>query len=171
MHVNHSCYDERISKFLNDNFITFEYFPRIKLSDKLTNDVVNYLIKRDIEQNNVIKNSFVLKSEILKGNISRSKILLKHLDSIFKTLRLNVEKPKMEIMKNGLPKIRDDAKERTIYFSTNYTSKYYVFVKPDSKNQPASRYLLYNNGSVLVKEYNTPEEIKNFNHLSGLVSD
>ena len=171
VHVNHSCYDQRVQNFIKKKGIGFEYYPKIKLSDKLTKGILYSLIKRDTAQNDVIKNMPALKSLILKDNILRSKSAVNHIDDIFKTLRLNVDNPKFVILKNGLPKIVDKSKERSIYLSTNYTSKYYVYVKPNSQNQPSSRYLLYENGKKFVKEYNTPEEITNFNKLSCIISD
>lgn len=169
--VSHSCYDNRVCSFIGSKNIEFEYYPKIKFSDKLTKDIACSLVKRDKVQNNLISNLFLLKSHILKENITRTKTSLNHIENIFKTLGLNVENPKIEIMKNGLPKIRDNAKERSIYLSGNYTSKYYVYIKPDSPNIPSSRYLLYGNGEIFVKEYKTPEEIKNFTKLSGIISD
>ena len=169
--VNHSCYDERVKNFINKKSLKFQYFPNIKFSDKLTKDTLKGLIIRNKNKNDVIKDSFVLNAHIVKENIIRGKCIFKHLKYILRTLRLNVDEPKIGIAENGLPKIRDNSKERTIYVSSNYGSKYYVYVKPDSSNQSSSRYLLYGNGRKLIKEYKSPEEILKFKNLSCIVRD
>ena len=169
--VNHACYNDRVKDFIKNNCLKFTYFPKIKLGEKLTKEILQSLIMRDISDKSTINNILSLSSHVFKGNVSASNELLKHLDTIFSTLGLNVENPRIEIMKNGLPKIRDYAKNRTIYFSPNYTSKYYVYVKPDSINQEGRRYLLYFNGEKLIKEYKTPDEIMNFNKISGIIRE
>ena len=169
--VNHSCYDERVKNFIRSNNIKFEYFPDIKFSDKLTKDNLRYLIKKDKNQNNVIKNLFALNAYIIKDNIARGKAIFKHLKYICKTLRLNIDNPEFAITENGLPKIRDNSKERTIYISSNYGSKYYVYVKPDSSNKDSARYLLFGNGRKFIKEYKTPEDISKFKRLSCIIPD
>lgn len=169
--VNHSCYDERVKNFIKKNKLCFQFFPNIKLNDNLTKDTLKSLIIREIKEKNTISNIFVLSDHVMKNNISRGKSLVKHMNNIFKTLRLNVDKPEIHVMENGLSKIRDNSKLRTIYVSPNYASKYYVYVKPDSLNQESSRYLLFHNGKKLIKEYRTPEEIAVFKKNSCIISN
>ena len=140
--VNQGSYDLRVQNFIKDNNLNFEYYPTIKLSEKLKGNIVKSLVLQNMSNKNFINNALVLNSKVLKDNISASKNLLKVVDKIFKTLRLNVDKVDFKLSKNGLPVIKDNTKLRTIYFSPNFNSKYYVFVKPNSANQPSSRYLL-----------------------------
>lgn len=166
-----TAYNSKVRNFIKDNHLNFQYFPKIKLGEKLTETIVGKLIKRDTAQNDVITDLPALNSEVIKDNIINSRSVKKHMDKIFKSLRLNIEKPVISTTADGLPKIRDNVKERTIYLSPNYQNKYYVYIKPDSPNQDSGRYLLSEKGKKILKEYKTPEEIEVFKACSCIVPD
>ena len=153
------------------NIFLIEYFPKIILGDKLTKAITGKLIKRDMAQNDVISDLTALNSEVIKDNIVNSRSVKKHIDKILKTLRLNIEKPIIGTTIDGLAKIRDNVKARTIYLSPNFRNKYYVYIKPDSSNQDSGRYLLSEKGKKILKEYKTPEEIEVFKNCSCIISD
>ena len=98
------------------------------------------------------------------GNIHLSK-QSEFLQEALNTLRLNIEKLKIEINNKGTFVIRDEAKQRRIKSSGFRGGTAYIAVIPDSYTQETKRFLVGKNGKEVIKEYNTPKEIFSFNKI------
>lgn len=156
-------YDKRVCEFINNEKTAFEYYPEISTKSGLDDEIPEGLKKLLNTKNNcVISNLNILNKFLLSGVVHLNR-QIEYLQEALNTLRLNVEKLKIKIDNKGIFVIRDEQKQRTIKSSGIHGGCTYVCVIPDSKWQETERFLVGRNGKEIIKEYNTPNEILEFN--------
>ena len=161
--VTQDKYDKRVNDFINTNRVKFEYYPEISTKSGLDDQVPSKLKKLlGIKNNCVITDHKMLDKFFASGNIHLSK-QSEFLQEALNTLRLNIEKLKIEIDNKGIFVIRDEAKQRTIKALGFRGGAAYMAVIPDSYNQETKRFLVGKNGKEIIREYDTPKEILGFN--------
>ena len=163
--VTQDKYDKRVNDFINTNKVKFEYYPEISTKSGLDDQVPSKLKKLlGIKNYCVITDHKMLDKFFASGNIHLSK-QSEFLQEALNTLRLNIEKLKIEINNKGTFVIRDEAKQRRIKSSGFRGGTAYIAVIPDSYTQETKRFLVGKNGKEVIKEYNTPKEIFSFNKI------
>ena len=160
--VTKDKYDKRVRDFINSEKIGFTYYPEISTKSGLDDEIpegLKRLIK--IKNNCVIKSPTVLDRFLSEGNVHLSR-QSEYLKEAMNTLRLNISGAKIEIDNNGLFIIKDKVKQRTIKTTGFQNGISYIYILPDSTAHESKRILLGKNGKDIIKEYNTPKEIKDF---------
>ena len=144
--------------------MNFEYYPEIStksgLDDKKPLKLTQLLCLKD---NCVVKNLKLLNKFLSDNPVHLSK-QNEYLHETLNTLRLNIENPKIEVNQKGIFTIRDEAKKRTIKSSGFSNGNSYVYMYPDAAWEDSKRYLVGANGKQILKEYKTPNEIREFNN-------
>ena len=154
-------YDLKISKFIEKKHLGFEFFPNIYLGSSLNSSNLAHYVRRDIKKGETITNAGALKIALFKTRPSEAR-QKEYMRNAIKTLRLNVEAPKVGYSDRGYMKIRDDVKGRTLHLGHLHNGRIYLAVVPDSMNESVGRYCLNRKGKQLIKTFESPEEIKDF---------
>lgn len=161
--VTKDKYDKRVGEFIHSNNLGFEYYPEISTSCGLDDQIPSVLKKMlDIKNNCVIKDWNLLNKFFVNTKLHLSS-QGKYLKEAMDTLRLNVGKSKVEIDSKGHFVVRDIEKERTIFSTGFKDGMSYICVVPNSLNQETKRFLVGQNGKNIIKEFNTPKDIADFN--------
>ena len=162
--VTQDKFDKRVSNFIENNKMNFEYYPEIStksgLDDQKPLKLTQLLCLKD---NCVVKNLKLLNKFLSDNPVHLSK-QNEYLHETLNTLRLNIENPKIEVNQKGIFTIRDEAKKRTIKSSGFRNGNSYVYMYPDAAWEDSKRYLVGANGKQILKEYKTPNEIREFNN-------
>ena len=162
--VTKDKYDKKVYEFINNEKIQFSYYPEISTKSGLDDEIPSKLKKLLNINNNCIINNPALLSKFLSNNkklhLSKQS---EYLQEAINTLRLNIEKLKIDINEKGIFVIRDADKHRTIKSTGFRGGMSYVFVIPDALYEASRRVLIGKNGKEIVKEYTTPNEMLEFN--------
>ena len=158
-------YDLKISKFIERKNLGFEFFPNIRLSENLNKKNLTFLVRRDIKNGDTVTRTGILRMKLLetRPSIDRQK---EYMRNAIKTLRLNVEAPKVGYSDRGYMKIRDDVKGRTLHLGHIHNGRMYLAVVPDSKHESVGRYYLNRKGKQLLKTFESPQDIKDFKEIA-----
>ncbi len=161
--VTRDKYDTKVKDFIEAQKIDFTYYPEISTQSGLDDEVPSLLKKLlNIKNNCVINNLKILNKFLSNTNIQLNK-QGEYFEQALNTLRLSVENPKIEIDSKGMFVIRDNTKQRTIKSTGFRGGSAYIYIVPDSINQESKRFLLGQNGKQIIKEFNTPTDMRNFN--------
>ena len=160
--VTKDKYDRRVSDFIGSKKLTFEYYPEISTKSGLDSQKPFGLTKLlCLHDSCVVKNLKLLK-RFLSGNPPHLNKQSEYLSDTLKTLRLNINNHKIEVNNKGIFTIRDDAQKRTIKSTGFKDGMTYVYIRPDAPWGDSKRFLVGQNGKKIVKEYQTPREIMEF---------
>lgn len=124
--ITHDSDNDKIVNFIKSNKINFDFYPKIntanseKQPEKLV-DVINQ------QTESIIRNADFIKAP-MKSSIS----LTRALNTVSRTLRLNIENPEIKKNDKVMTTIRDNSKERDINIILTKGNTYYVEVAPDS---------------------------------------
>ena len=162
--VTKDKYDKYVHEFINNEKLDFIYYPEISTKSGLDDKIPSGLKKLlNIKNNCVINNLEILNKFFDNGKLHLSK-QSEYLQEAMNTLRLSIENLKINLTPKGVFVIKDTVKQRKILSSGFKNGEAFICVIPDSKWQETKRYLLSKNGQKIIKEYNSPDEIKEFNN-------
>lgn len=138
--ITHDSDNYKIANFIKSNKINIDYYPKINTTNyyKQPEEIVELMQQ---QKNSIIKNPDLIKSP-LKSSIS----LTRAINTVSKTLRLNIENPQITRNDKVLTTIRDNAKERNINIILTKGNSYYVEVSPDSPRIDKTFAIINSNG-------------------------
>ena len=169
--VTKDKYDKRVRDFITSENLKFTYYPEISTQSGLDDQMPEVLKKLIKLKNNCTTTSLKILNKYLVDNKNHLSRQSEYLYETLNTLRLNVENPKITINDKGIFVIRDEAKQRTIESTGFQSGMAYAYILPDSINQEIKRFLIGGNGKQIIKEYNTPNDIKTFNKMFKKIAD
>ena len=161
--VTKNKYDSKIKDFIETNNLQFTYYPEISTQSGLDDREPNKL--KQLMQ--ILNNCTIKKLSILSKFIPSKELHLseqsQYIQESLNTLRLNVDGAKIEIDDNGLFIIKDTCHRRTVKTPGFHSSHAYFIIIPDSPNESSQRFLLGKNGKEIIKQFESPTELRSFN--------
>lgn len=160
--VTKDKYDKSVRDFIEAENIKFRYYPEISTKSGLDDEVPSRLKTLLNIKNNCIVRTLSILDKFIPNNPLHLSKQSEYIHEAMNTLRLNISSAKIEIDDKGLFIIKDKAKQRTIKSTGFKNGMSYICIIPDSPTQASRRILVGKNGKEIIKEYNTPKEIKDF---------
>lgn len=164
--VTKDRYDKKVKEFIEKENVEFAYYPEINtpcgLDDEIPSGLKDLIRKKD---NCVIRNLKLL-DKFLAAKSLHLGTQSEYIQNAINTLRLNTGNARVQIDAKGIFFVRDSAKERTVMTPGFKSRMAYFYVKPDHiEYQDARRTLVGKNGQEIVKEFETPKDMKAFNKV------
>lgn len=160
--VTKDKYDKSVRDFIEAENIKFRYYPEISTKSGLDDEVPSGLKTLLNIKNNCIVRTLSILDKFIPNNPLHLSKQSEYIHEAMNTLRLNISSAKIEIDDKGLFIIKDKAKQRTIKSTGFKNGMSYICIIPNSPTQESRRILVGKNGKEIIKEYNTPKEIKDF---------
>ncbi len=163
--VTRSASDIKTANYVKSNKINgVEYYPNINTKSGLDEEEPQKLINLIKSQaDTIIKNMDEViekATKLMPKKYPKDYKVKREIATITDALRLNVENPEINYYPSHTH-VRDYMKKRTIEIITPQKGTNYVYLKPDSLNEPSTRCIIDGKGNIL-KTYNTPTEIVKF---------
>ncbi|MBE7711041.1 MAG: hypothetical protein E7Z92_02755 [Cyanobacteria bacterium SIG31] len=156
--------DTKVTKFIKENKLNFEYYPEITTKSGLDTEEPDKLsqLLRQYKKKPITTMTQLNKSI---SNQIKNKLVQKYSPeysaNILDALRIDTKNLKTEIIR-GVCVIDNPEFERKIHISKrNINNTHYVLIEPYSQDKPSERYSMDSAGKI-IKKFETPDEIKTF---------
>lgn len=126
--VTHDSDNHKVVDFIKSNNLNFDFYPKISTADNIRRP------ETLLEKINQQKDSIIRKIDFIKSPVKSSMSLTRAINTVSRTLRLNIDNPVVTKNDKVMTTIRDNSKERNINIILTKDNAYYVEVSPDSPN-------------------------------------
>lgn len=162
--VTRSEADKKVSKFISENKIDFEYYPSITtksgLDDERPSELARLLASLEEPPITTMAKMKRFFKKVSRQNYIETKSS-EYTNKILSALCINKNLPIN--MKKGAIVAVDKEFQRTIYISPpSKLNIHYVKVQPDSVNKSAERFAIDSEGNILTR-FDSPDAMKIFN--------
>lgn len=164
--VTKDKYDKKVKEFIEREKVAFAYYPEINTSSGLDNEVPSGLRALMRQKNNCVIRSLSLLDKFLTSRALHLSTQSEYIQNAINTLRLNTGNARVQIDNKGKFFVRDLEKQRTIMTPGFKNGMAYLYVRPEHiEYQDSRRVLVGKNGQEIIKEFETPKDMKIFNKV------
>ena len=153
--VTHDSDNHKVVDFIKSNNLKFDFYPNISTANNIREP------ETLLEKINQQKNSIIRKVDFIKSPIKSSMSLTRAINTVSRTLRLNIDNPVIAKNDKVMTTIRDNSKERNINVILTKGNTYYVEVIPDSQNIDRT-YAIFNSRGKFPKICENIDDRLNF---------